>query len=223
MNKIKLFFIWTALFLLCSTAGRTQFNQPDYQPRFGVLAGVQISNIVTSGNFSFTPLSSYHFGALVEFPLFDYYSLVAPQIIYSRQGYKQLANSLTNSVDTTTNLDFLNFPVDFKFYIYKGLALEPTIYIGFIIHSEKIFLDKLHTPQPENVTSNNVEIMGAGVLKNFDYGLGLGLSYNFKFGLFGRIKFYFGGQNIFPDRNGLPAGKTENFQLSIGYLFKNKK
>lgn len=171
---------------------------------------------------SLTPLSSYHFGALVEIPLFDYYSL-APQVIYSLQGFKQLANGQPNAVDTTTEIAFLNFPVEFKFYVYKGLAIEPTVYIGFIVNTQKTFLDLNHDPMPENKTIISSDYIGNGTLKKFDYGLGLGLSYNFKFGLICKLKYYFGGQNLLPDKEGLPAGKTEMVQFSIGYLFKNKK
>ncbi len=119
--------------------------------------------------------------------------------------------------DISINMSYLEIPIMFKFYLYKGVNLEfgPNI---AILATSSFYIDDEEYEEFEN-----------GYLP-LDLALGFGLNYEFSFGLAAGIHYDLGILNIndefldnwdwesYYDRNDFPM-RTRVFRLSVFYYF----
>lgn len=261
--NIKVLFLTFSSLMVINTNAQSNPRNPIVT---GVKGGMNLSNI-SGGNKSQNIKPSFHFGGLIEFPL-SYYRQFALQLElqYSNQGYngKEIVkkDSETGEVIEKNKLDnvslhYLNIPVLFKYYVQDNFAIEIGPQIGFLMGANGTFDLYKYNEAREYVVNNNSlldeELDKFGYrnnnYKNFydtvDYGISLGLSYNFDNGIFLSGKYYFGLKDIYKGDNeftklSVPEGAPQSLidevnrinkelgvkevrnsviQISVGYRF----
>nr|WP_297307497.1 porin family protein [uncultured Flavobacterium sp.] len=188
----------------------------------GVKGGLNLSNI-SAGNYSQNIKPSFHLGAVVEFPL-SYYKKTALQVemLYSNQGYngKEIEKKIdgaaeiieTNTLSDVT-LHYLNVPVLFKYYVKDQFSIEIGPQIGFLMGAKGTYdLYEFNEAREFIIDHGSIleeELYKYGYrdnnYKNFydtlDYGLAVGISYNFDNGFFISGRYYLGLKDIYKADN----------------------
>ena len=181
------------------------------QNKFGLLGGYN-NSVLGKGFFEDTGSlgifsgdnvgHSFHIGILYDIPINSDITF-SPRIIFSEQGSKpQYSYNNALYVPTTYRLNYLNIPFEFKFFSKPSIIAGPQI--GYLISSKKGQADY-------------------GDPKKFDYGLNVGLGYNFTSRFFSELKIYQGIQTVVNEPSGSdppgPDRKLTNsvIQLSLGY------
>ncbi|NMH28097.1 porin family protein [Flavobacterium silvaticum] len=210
MKSLKIF---AATLLLTGTTAFAQEkvdNTLSRKPTFGVKGGVNFAT-VTGGDFdSPDSRTSFHAGALAEFPLADIFSLQV-EALYSGQGYKADFSG-SDGDKAEFQLDYINVPVLAKFYIVKGLSIEAGPQFSFLVHEEFDF-----NPNSGNgdIDLNNTDLDA----ENFEFGVAGGLTFQTEFGLFASGRYNYGFTEIFRKTEGLDDIHNSVFQISVGYKF----
>ncbi len=158
--------------------------------KFGVKAGVNFSTI-RGENLDVDNRTGFHAGAIAELKLTDKFS-IQPELLYTQLGTKGSGNELTTS--------YISLPVMAKYYLFQGLSIEAG-------------------PQASFLVDDKLEVAGRGIVdtnvEDFDFGLNVGLGYNFNNGIFFQTRYTLGITTIQEN----PDVKNGAFQLSLGYQF----
>jgi len=202
------------LFLATLTSG---FSQNDFS--FGLKGGVNFSDVsglpaeVTKGKIG------YHVGIVTNFGLTEKLSL-QPELLYSRQGFKnseielRFENDQAPVVfDLNSHLDYLNIPVLLSFEAADGLSLQGGPQIGIGIGSSTTVGNVLQGSESDipdaflvtGLSTNTIEV-----------GFTAGIEYLFGDHLFAQARYVIGFTEVFEggnDRN------NRNGQVSVGYKF----
>ncbi|WP_299107978.1 porin family protein [uncultured Tenacibaculum sp.] len=104
---------------------------------------------------------------------------------------------------SSVNLDYLNIPLLGKYYLTEGLSIQAGPQIGFLL----------------SANTNGVNVKRS--FKTFDFGVDVGLGYQFKNGLSLGARYNYGLSNISTGAANQYAStkiKNEVFQVSIGYF-----
>ena len=190
------------LFSGCASkqAARSSANQ---SVKFGAKAGVNFSDITGDDVDSFKGLTSFHVGAVAEFPISDSFS-VQPELLYSAQGSDYEEDSFSGSVKA----DYLNIPVMAKFYVGEGFSVEAGPQVGFLMSAKDEYDDG-----DEDIKD---------FLKGTDFGVNLGVGYTLDSGLNFGARYNLGLSNV-NDSDDLDGGaeyKNSVIQVSVGYFFQ---
>lgn len=157
--------------------------------KFGVKGGVNFATI-RGNDLDVDSKTGFHVGGVAELKLGDKFSL-QPELLYTELGTKDSDNELT--------LNYISVPVMAKFYLLEGFSVEAGPQFSFLVK------DELETP---------VGILNPQT-EDFDFGLNVGLGYNFNNGLFVQSRYTLGVSPIQEN----PDVKNGAFQLSLGYQF----
>ena len=114
---------------------------------------------------------------------------IEPGVLFSMQGTK---------IDSEkVHLDYINIPIYAKYYILGGLNVFAGPQLGF------------------NVRAKSGDESIKDLIKTADFGLGLGVGYQFKWGLMFSANYNFGFVDV------QKSAKTKNgvFQLNVGWRF----
>lgn len=185
---------------------------------FGVKGGVNFANIAGDDTNDAKGKTSFHVGAVAEFPLSVDFS-IQPEVIYSSQGYKFKDAGTVAGVDYSyenkTQLDYINVPIMGKYYLAEGFSLEFGPQVGFLISAK----NKSEGTISGLGTNESEETDIKDSLKSVDYGLNIGVGYKLDSGLNFGARYNLGLSDI-NDVQGYD-GKNQNrvIQLSIGYMF----
>jgi len=177
---------------------------------FGVKGGVNFATINGDGFDSPDSRTSFHVGALAEFPLADIFSIQV-EALYSGQGfeYNTPETFLTDSRKIEYQLDYITVPVLAKVYLFKGFSLEAGPQFGFLVNEE---LDS--APNDNDGDTNTDEA------KDFEFGFAGGVTFQTDMGLFATARYTQGVTEIFEDRDDADNKATNSvFQIGIGYKF----
>lgn len=121
-------------------------------------------------------------------------------LLYSMEGFK-------NS-DIKYNLDYINIPIVFNYYVSKGLALKAGLQPAFNVRHEATNGD--HT-----IDLNKVANMFGSKVNSFNLSIPIGLSYEYdNFVLDAR--YHIGMSKTFENAN---KGYNSTFSLTVGYKF----
>lgn len=164
--------------------------------------GVNISTISPHYNssYKFKPLVSLNAGVGVEYYLLNKMSASA-EVYYNQLGYKE--SDITNSYSFTYRRNFIEIPLVVKYYLW---ANRLNILLGgqFGIRTGKIDT-----------------ILGTDESFNLNWGIPVGIGYNFKFGLLLEARYTQGLSNMFPDSRQTTTSRS--FLISCGYKFNLRK
>ena len=165
------------------------------ETKFGVKAGLNMADWSGDDADGIDSRVAFHVGGFAEIKLSDKFA-VQPELLYSSQGGKADGG--------TVNTDYLNIPVMAKFYATEQFSIEAGPQVGFLM-SAKV--------KPDSGDDQDIKDM----LKSTDFGMNLGLGYNFTENISANLRYNLGLSNIV-DADGADI-KNNVFSLSVGYKF----
>ncbi len=164
------------------------------ETKFGVKAGINFSNF--GGDIENT---DGKIGALVggfaEIKLSDKFA-VQPELMFSMMGAK--------SDDVTLNLNYIAIPVMAKFFATEQFSIEAGPQVGFLM-SAKAKADG----ETEDIKDS---------FNSTDFGMNLGLGYDFTENIGVGLRYNLGLSNILKD-SGDFKGSNNAFSLAVAYKF----
>ena len=164
----KSYILILCFFLIQNTA------QAQEKIRFGVKAGINLSDYTGRGYVNFEPTdsrTSYHVGLLAELFLSPRWN-VQPELLYSEQGYILSSNS-NSSDELEIDLNYFQLPVLAEFGVAKGFYLQGGPQLSYLLNK-----DSLPGDGANGIVFN---------YNSFDFSLVFGAEYRFEnFFIFGR-------------------------------------
>lgn len=110
-------------------------------------------------------------------------------------------------VTTTYHTNYINIPVMFKYYATSSLSIDLGPQFGLKVYDK--YTDKWEEDGKKMKEKHNMGHRG------FDFGLGLGATYNFNEKVFVQLRYTLGLVPLYQGSN----ARNGNAQLSIGYRF----
>ena len=156
---------------------------------------------------------NYQAGLFMEYRFNNKFS-IAPEVVFAAQGGKSngiVLISPTEYFDAvyTHNLNYINVPVMLKYYVCPSLSIDFGPQVGFNVYSK--------TRGKWEDTKDEYNINDRKKYTNtFDFGLGLGATYNIASDVFVQARYTLGLTKIFKDEDPVKNG---NAQIAIGYRF----
>jgi hypothetical protein len=162
---------------------------------------------------------NYQAGVFMEYRFTNRFS-IAPEVVFAAQGgkydyndFQDIHNPMLGPIDVnlTDNINYINIPVMFKFYVAPSLSIDLGPQLGINVYSKYTFesrdkaLDYKKTYDQKDRT------------KTIDVGVGLGLTYNIAKDVFVQGRYTMGVTDVFED--GWDKAKNGNAQIAIGYRF----
>lgn len=145
-------------------------------------------------------------GAEFDYQITDMFAVTAGAQ-YAQQGCKVDADFF----DATVKLDYINIPILANFYVVDGFALKIGIQPGFRI-SDKVKAEG----DGVSVEIDAEDVFGGSTLKNVDFSIPVGASYEFNNVKFD-VRYNFG---VSPVVKGFgESSKNSVFQFTVGYKF----
>jgi len=135
------------------------------------------------------------------------------------------------------SLSYINLPIMLKYYVVdQKLSIEGGPQFGYAVKGE-LKTEISNTVNPAQNSTVTVDVLKEGtrisngipvstkVIKNFDMGINLGVTYDFSDKVYAQLHYYFGLNDIdsraqapFP-YNATNDFKNSVFQVSLGYKF----
>ena len=185
--------------------------------KYGVKGGLNLSNF--SGDTDGINLKSkagFNIGGFVEMKLSDKFS-IQPELLYSTQGPKvkdqvEVVDGILYNGDVCFNLSYINVPVMFKYYVADKFNIEAGPQIGFLTSAKtKTTIDGYNGSHEMNVKD---------IFESIDFGLNLGVGYDFADHWSAGLRYNLGLSNIAKTESDDDT-KLHNgvFSINIGYIF----
>lgn len=156
---------------------------------------------------------NYQAGVFMEYRLNNKFA-IAPEVVFATHKRPKwewhdswLSEEPTRDVTTTSQVNYINIPVMFKYYATPSLSIDLGPQFGFKVYGKS-------TDKWKNSSGNWKEKHDIGV-RSLDFGLGLGATYNFNEKVFVQVRYTLG---LVPLYHGTNA-RNGNAQLSVGYRF----
>lgn len=203
MKSVKIL-VATLLFAssLTAVAQAEADNTRDMTPSFGVKGGVNFATVTGDDFDSPDSRTSFHVGALVEFPMSEMFSIQA-EALYSGKGFDFDLEG-PDGDNAELQLDYIDVPVLAKIYVTRGLSIEVGPQFSFLVNEEVDI----------NPNSNDGDI-NLNEAESFDFGLAAGLTFQTDMGLFASGRYTYGLSDVYKDVD----VHHSVFQLGIGYKF----
>lgn len=176
--------------------------------KFGAKGGINLANVVGDDAGDANMYVGFNAGMFVEIPLTDKLT-IQPEVLYSAQGSKSEGVIEGYNVDATIKLNYINIPVMFKYQVADKFSLEAGPYVGFLA-SAKLKFDV------EGLGSDTVDMKD--MVKSTDFGLGLGMNYEFSDVIFANARYQAGLTQIGDTGEGDDI-KNSVFQFGLGFRF----
>jgi opacity protein-like surface antigen len=203
MKTIKGLTVAALLLSAITASAQEADNTASKAISFGVKGGVNFATITGDDFDSPNSRTSFHVGALAEFPMTDKFSIQA-EALYSGQGFQTDVEGLDGNDHLEYQLDYLNIPVLAKIYVTKGLSVEAGPQFGFKVNEE---FDADPGDDAGDTDSDRAE--------SFDFGIAGGLSFQTDMGLFATGRYTYGLTDVIDNVD----AKNSVFQIGIGYKF----
>jgi hypothetical protein len=194
MRKLLLVFCGT---LLTTGAVYSQASKREEGIKLGFKSGLNVSNFMSSDieeDMAFR--TSIHIGFLAEVIISDKASF-QPELLYSGQGYV--------GEETKKKFNYINVPLLLKYYVADNISIEAGPQVGFLINSI------------ERGNNGNTDFEDQNIV---DFGVNIGLGYEFPSGIFFQGRYNLGLTNINgSDDSDKFSYSNSVFQISVGYMF----
>lgn len=168
---------------------------------YGLKSGLNVSTLNGDDTDNLDPKMGFVFGAIAELCIDDK-AAIQPEILYSQQGakYKQI-----DGYDGTIKLDYINAPIMAKYRVTEKFIVEAGPQFGILLSAK----DEYESPSDSGQEDLSDEI------KDFDYGVNLGVNYDLRNGWFFGARYNLGLTNI-NDSSGI-SNSNNVFQFSVGF------
>ena len=155
---------------------------------------------------------NYQAGLFMEYRFTNKFS-IAPEVVFAAQGGKYEKEIDVPAVgkigvDITDNVNYINVPVMFKYYVTPSLSIDLGPQVGFNVYSK-------YTAKGKKTDYKVTEDMKDDT-ESIDFGVGLGLTYNIAKDVFVQGRYTMGMTKVF---KGAGEDKNGNAQIAIGYRF----
>lgn len=182
--------------------------------QFGARAGVNLANLSFSegdDSESFDNSLGFHVGLTYEAMVSEKLSF-RPGLLYSVKGAKQSFDFLGETIETKIKINYIEIPLDFS-YAAGALDINAGPYIGYGL-SAKATSEAGGVKESEDIEFEN------GGLKRIDFGINLGLAYNFNTALSLGAQYGLGLSNIADPVDGdETTTKNKVIGIFLGYNF----
>lgn len=191
---------WIALFIFFSFyAAQAQ----EVGTRFGLKVGLNSANF--GGDDDTKTRFGYHGGPYLSIGISENFA-IQPELLYSTQGAEVTANNVSRKQD----LSYINLPIMAKIYVANGFNIQVGPYVGVLLDFD--------SHADDNTASVKVDYKG------YDFGVGLGLAYEFTGGFNFGARYNFGLADISDfdaDAEGISIdGRTNQvLQFFVGVTF----
>lgn len=165
------------------------------ETKFGVKAGMNLSNITGDNTDENDMKVGFHAGAFVNIGVSDKFS-VQPEILYSMQGAKDNDGSL--------DLSYLNIPIMARYLIAEKFSLEAGPQIGILMSAKS-----------KSDGGGDVDVKD--FLNTTDIGIGVGAAYDITENIGVGLRYTLGVSNI--NKEGDDSNNNSNIGISLGYRF----
>lgn len=173
--------------------------------RFGVKGGLNISNF-TGYQEDVKSLAGFHIGGFAEIKAGKKFA-IQPEFLFSTQG--TTIEGYNGDSNTSVKVNYLNIPILAKYYITDAFSVEAGPQIGFLLSAKS---------RGEDIND---------LFKSTDYGLNLGIGYDFTENFALGLRYTIGLSDIADipdDSQDYPFVynanfKNSNFALSLAYKF----
>lgn len=173
--------------------------------RFGVKGGLNISNF-TGYQEDVKSLAGFHIGGFAEIKVSKKFA-IQPEFLFSTQG--TTIEGYDGNSNANVKVNYLNIPILAKYYITDTFSVEAGPQIGFLLSAKS---------RGEDVND---------LFKSTDYGLNLGIGYDFTENFAVGLRYTIGLSDIADvpdDSQDYPfvynaSFKNSNFALSLAYKF----
>ena len=156
---------------------------------------------------------SYQAGVFMEYRMNNRFA-IAPEVVFAAHNRPKMEwqdwwmnEYPARDVITTYHTNYINIPVMFKYYATSSLSIDLGPQFGFKVYDK--YTDKWEEDGKKMKATHNM------YHRNFDFGLGLGATYNFNERVFAQLRYTLGLIPLYKDGN----ARNGNAQLSIGYRF----
>lgn len=209
MKLVKQITAGTMMLLAISANAQEADNTRSMSPSFGVKGGVNFATVNGDGFDSPDSRTSFHVGALAEFPLAEMFS-VQVEALYSGQGFEVSQTfPIIGERKAEYQLDYITVPVLAKVYLFKGFSVEAGPQFGFLVNEE---IDS-------DPTGNGGDTV-TDAAKDFEFGFAGGVTFQTEMGLFATARYTQGVTEILEDRQDSDNKITNSvFQVGIGFKF----
>ena len=155
---------------------------------------------------------SYQAGVFMEYRLNNKFAIV-PEVVFAAHNRSKcewkdwIDKDPAIDVITTYHTNYINIPVMFKYYVTPSLSIDLGPQLGLKVYDK--YTDKWEDDGQKIKEKHNM------YHRNFDFGLGLGATYNFNERVFVQFRYTLGFVPLYKGGN----ARNGNAQLSIGYRF----
>ena len=167
-----------------------------FGPKFGFNVA-SISNGLDKSKFSFVA------GGFAEFKFNPKTSFLV-ELLYSRQG----DGDKEHGIKHRTRVNYLNLPLMGKYYFYKNLSVHFGPQIGILLNGKYKWKDGGKEYKEDLEHTNTL-----------DFGLNLGLGYDFDWGLTVTARYNLGLTNVQDKDWARDGNKNRVFQVAVGWRF----
>ena len=182
------------LLLLTAIAVLT-FSTSQAQLALGAKAGANFASFSGDGAEGLDGLTSFHVGAVANFPLGEMIAL-QPEVLFSSQG----ASESFEGIDAKIKLTYVNIPVMVDVNIAEGLSLQGGPQFGINVGA-KVDVDG----ETEDIDD----------IETLDLGAGIGAQYKLPMGVFFQARYTIGFSEIIADSE----SQNSVISASVGWFF----
>ena len=224
--------------IILTVAALAAFGTASAQVKFGAKAGLNLANISESYDgygedydADYKMKVGAHVGAFVEWKFTEKFAL-QPEVLFSMQGAKYESSEsdgdgFSSEYESKVNLNYINVPIMVKFYPIEKLFVEAGPQVGFLISAKS--KDESTVTIGDVTTSESETVDVKDNFKSIDFGVNVGVGYEFTEMIFANLRYNIGLSDIsesddeFEDVDFGLAGdvfKTRNNVLSLSVGFK---
>ena len=206
---MKKFLTLFAVAIVCMSANA--------QIQFGGKVGFDLTNF-WGKNVGHGMKPGYQFGLMMEYKFGDKIA-IAPEVVFAAQGGKFDVDAVVvepgaiyfGTGKVTTNTNYINVPVMFKYYVNPEISIDFGPQVGFNVYSKYSIKD----------IDGSIDYKDA--TKGVDFGLGLGCTYNLTEHAFVQARYTLGMTKAFKSLKiageEINNEKNSNFQIAFGMKF----
>ena len=210
---MKVFLLFIGLFSFTAIFAQGEF-------KFGAKGGLSLATL--EGNEIFQENGnrySFHIGGFTEYTLNEKIAVEAG-LQFSSQGARKDEIEFRLSADSEPSLfreviiyNYLNLPIQFKYYLVNGLNVKAGPQIGFLLSAENKNVQSIVNP------GTSVDLDIRDFTKTVDFGALFGLGYQFDSGILIDFNYYLGLTDTVDSDSATVERKNRVLQLSVGYRF----
>jgi hypothetical protein len=213
-NTMKKLFLTTICSCMFLVALQAQHLKPGKGAYLGFKAGLNVSNVIKSGESDFKSRfkPGLAAGVFVDIPVVESFSF-APELVYSQKGYQSSGTILGGDYDYKVTTNFVDVPLLAKIWLTEGLNISVGPQVSFLLSTTESF--KSGTQE----FRNTIEEKNKNLKKSLFGGvIGLGYELGGQLGINARYALDFQKNNADGSAE-VPEYKNQVIQVGLTYQF----